>query len=116
MLAKKLHNGVEYLGSVQNPYLIAMNLADTSATEVALHPNCKFIYDAAFQNCSSLRQIYIPVGMEYIFEDAFAGCENLTSIEYGGTMAQWNAMPKGNGWNSDLSCTVVCRDGSIDPT
>ena len=49
-----------------------------------------------------------------IGRSAFFGCSSLTSITFGGTMAQWNAMSKGSDWNSDTGAyTITCTDGVI---
>ena len=49
-----------------------------------------------------------------IDEGAFRGCIGLTSINFGGTKAQWNAISKGSMWNSDTgNYTIYCTDGTI---
>ena len=46
--------------------------------------------------------------------DAFYYCDRLTSINYGGTKAQWSAIPKGSYWDLNTgSYTVTCTDGVL---
>ena len=49
------------------------------------------------------------------------GCSSLTSINYGGTMQQWNAINKRpesdyyHAWNYKSAITVIhCTDGDIE--
>lgn len=45
---------------------------------------------------------------------AFADFTSLTSITYDGTMEQWNAITKGNGWDSNTGdYRIACSDGAI---
>ena len=39
-------------------------------------------------------------GVTSIGNWAFSRCSSLTSINYRGTQAQWNAISKGSSWNS----------------
>ena len=43
---------------------------------------------------------------------AFYYCENLSSITYNSTMAQWASISKGDEWYGNVPATVVhCTDG-----
>lgn len=68
----------------------------------------------AFQGRTSLTTITIPDSVIWIGAQAFQDCSNLTSITYTGTMEQWNAVFKYDGWIKDVPATeVVCYDGSV---
>ena len=67
-----------------------------------------------FSSCSGLTSVTIPDSVTSIDRYAFSGCSGLTSINFEGTKAQWNAIPKGSGWNYNTgSYTVYCTDGTI---
>lgn len=64
--------------------------------------------------CSDLTEITIPNSVISIGDCAFQSCSALTSITYEGTQEQWNAISKGNYWNTFTSVTYVkCTDGQV---
>ncbi len=68
----------------------------------------------AFKDCTSLTSVVMPAGMTEIGVMAFRDCTSLVSVEFGGTIAQWQAIKKGNIWNKGISATVVkCADGEV---
>ena len=59
--------------------------------------------------------VSLPAGVVYIGEEVFAYCTALQTINFGGTMAQWNAIEKVSGWKDEVtSFNVVCSDGVIE--
>ena len=69
----------------------------------------------AFRGCTGLTSITIPDSVTSIDYRAFYNCTGLTNIKFNGTIAQWNAITKGNYWNSEVPATqVVCTDGKIN--
>ena len=69
--------------------------------------------DFAFQNCK-ITNITIGKNVTHIGICAFSMCSNLTVINYGGTIDEWNALEKGDGWEpSTDNYSVVCVDGAI---
>ncbi len=100
-------NGVNYI----DKWVID---CDTSITEVSLRSDTKGIADFAFYNCSSLTSITIPDGVTSIGNCAFSFQSSLTTINYGGTKAQWNEIIKGTLWDDNTgNYTVYCKDGNI---
>jgi len=64
--------------------------------------------------CKNVVSIFVPASVEEICSASFRECENLLSIEYGGTKAQWKAIQKSGSWDLDLSAkSVKCTDGEI---
>ncbi len=69
---------------------------------------------------NDLVELTIPVSVTTIKTEAFYSCNNLTTLNYSGTMAQWDAITKASGWKYDnvsygLGATVVhCSDGDVD--
>ncbi len=53
-----------------------------------------------------LASITIPNSVKSIDFQAFSCCESLETMIYCGTEEQWNAIPKGEGWNSGVPAEV----------
>lgn len=51
----------------------------------------------AFSGCTELSYIFLPSSIVSIANSAFAGCENLTNVRYGGDSAAWNSIDIGTG-------------------
>ena len=105
--------------------------------EVTIGNGLKSISDSTFYNCDSLITITIPDSITVIDNWAFRSCECLTSvtignnvtsigegvfnncsslksINYTGTVEEWNAISKGNYWNlSTGAYSIYCTDGEI---
>ncbi|MCR4627715.1 MAG: leucine-rich repeat domain-containing protein, partial [Treponema sp.] len=66
-------------------------------------------------------ELTIPVSVTNIKSEAFKSCNNLTTLNYSGTMAQWDAITKASNWQGGsstssyrLAATVVhCSDGNV---
>ena len=71
----------------------------------------------AFSGCGELTIVVIPASVTEIGDMAFDGCTALTDILYPGTMAQWQAISKGNDWDGNTGAyTVHCTDGDLNKT
>lgn len=83
-------------------------------TSVTIPDSWKRIEYALFSECERLESVTIPVGVTLIRPYAFAECESLTDIHYAGTMAQWDAVNKHDGWDDQTGrYTIHCTDGDI---
>ncbi len=74
------------------------------------------IIDGAFSKLKNLTHLYLPDTIVKIGENAVSSCDNLQSINFGGTMAQWEAIEKHEDWkgfNSSKEYTIVCKDGTV---
>lgn len=72
------------------------------------------IADEAFIGRFSLTTLTIPVNVTSIGSRVFKDCTNLTTLNYSGTIAEWEQIAKATDWNEGSSiATVVCSDGSI---
>ncbi len=86
----------------------------SNLTSIEIPDGVISIRDSAFRECSSLTSIEIPDSVTSIGNDAFLYCSNLTSITFRGTMEQWNAITKVDGWNEYTgNYTIHCTDGEI---
>lgn len=60
----------------------------------------------AFYTCTSLASVTIPDSVTSIADNAFHSCTSLTNIYYKGTEEQWNAITKGNEWNTNMGANI----------
>ena len=77
-------------------------------------PSLLLVENGVLAKCldESATSVTIPEGVTEIGEDAFDGCESLESVEFGGTMAQWEAVKsKQNLLGYVPAKTVKCSDG-----
>ena len=70
-------------------------------TSITISEGVTKIGSYAFEYCRGLTSVTIPNSVTNIGDSAFHGCSGLTSIKYRGTEAQWKAISKGSGWNSN---------------
>ena len=69
----------------------------------------------AFNLCNQLKTLVLSQYITSIGASAFSNCSQLNSIKFLGTIAEWNAIPKGTNWNSGVPATVVhCSDGNVN--
>ena len=70
--------------------------------------------DSLFDRCYALETITIPSSVTTIATFALKGTTSLTTINYNGTMSQWNAIAFGDLWDMHIGdYTVYCSDGNI---
>ena len=56
--------------------------------------------------------IEIPSSVTFIDRDAFVFCTSLNTINFIGTIEQWNLIEKVEDWNYEVPATMVhCTDG-----
>ena len=83
-----------------------------SLTSVTIGNSVTSIGDGAFNACDGFSSLLIPNSVTSIGMKAFSSCRSLTSISYTGTIAQYNAITKGDKWHNGVPATVVhCTDG-----
>lgn len=68
------------------------------------------IPDNAFENCESLTLIKIPVSVTKIGKSAFLNCDSLKTIDYAGTIEQWEKIECVTKIRGKI---VKCTDGEI---
>lgn len=69
-----------------------------------------------FQYADSLTTVTIPASITSINSTAFSGCSALTTVYYGGSEAQWQALLNNGGSNSELEqTTVYCGTSTPEP-
>lgn len=105
-------DGLVYIGEVLYVWKGPRSSMDM---EIEIKDGTKVIADSAFSfyNSGSLN-IGIPSSVTTIGRGAFSQCPGLTRIDFKGTVAEWNAIPKEDSWDDDTgNYTVYCTDGTI---
>lgn len=84
-------------------------------TNITIPDSVTSIGEYAFRRCSGLKSVSIPDSVTSIGHYTFYSCRSLTTITYHGTMSQWRAIRKGNGWDKGTpDYKVHCADGVLD--
>ena len=94
-------------------------------TEIIGLENVTLIGDHAFSTCRSLASITLGDNLKEIGQQAFYANFNLKTINFAGTVEQWNAIKKGTGWNTLMNEPdwhekipvelINCSDGVAKP-
>ena len=63
--------------------------------------------------CCSMEVLDLPAGLTALPDNALEDGWQLKDIHFGGTKAQWNAMPKGSGNDILAQVTIHCTDGDL---
>lgn len=72
------------------------------------------IKDEAFLQNDEITSVIIPNTVISIGDEAFAKCTSLTTVEYKGTMEEWDAVSKGERWCEECPAeNVICTDGQV---
>ncbi len=72
------------------------------------------IEEAAFSLCPCLETVKLPKSLNSLGAAAFFSCGVLKTVDYDGTVEEWNAMMKGKGWDSLTGdYKVLCSDGAV---
>ena len=74
------HDGVNYIGSVDNPYMIIFGATDKTKTTYEIKEGARFMMTGAFEDCTQLTAITLPAGITEISTRAFKNCTALTSM------------------------------------
>lgn len=115
------YNGITYkIISVANKTVNGNSISCTSViegrvTKLTLPSTVKIIYPYAFSGCRELTDVVIPKSVVGIGDSAFRSCTRLDKIDFGGTMAEWQAIKKGQNWKAFTgSFLISCQDGNIN--
>ena len=109
-----------------------------SLAKITVPGSVKTIVHGAFGNCDNLEEAVLEEGVQTIGEDAFSVCPKLATVtipksttfigngafyyaglqtvNYGGTMAEWNELKASIGTSNDdlLNAAIICTDGSLN--
>lgn len=76
-------------------------------------PNAIFTIGAsAFANCLNLKSVTIPSGIIEIGFNCFFHCVELNTINFMGTVEEWNKIKRGSNWSAQTKLEEInCKDG-----
>lgn len=73
-------NGLVYLGTATNPYLILVDVTDRSSTAITPNESTRVVGPGALAGCVALTNLTLPEGLLSISPYAFSGCSALTAL------------------------------------
>ncbi|MBQ8659113.1 MAG: leucine-rich repeat domain-containing protein [Clostridia bacterium] len=80
--------------------------------EIVVPDSVSLLGNAAFSACYALEKATVGKGVSSISWSLFRDCLALAEVTYNGTVAEWNALEKGDMWKDGAPFTkVVCLDG-----
>ena len=94
----------------------AFAFAKSGIENIVIPQNVEVIEAGAFEGCDELSEIKINKKVTTIGHGAFKDCENLKTVVFCGTKAQWNEILIVDANEKLLSATIHCTDGNIVPT
>ena len=74
------YDNAYYLGNDTNKYVVLIKAKSKDITSCEINEKCKFIYQMAFNDCSSLTSVKIPNSVTSIGDNAFNDCSSLISV------------------------------------
>ena len=81
-----------------------------TATSLTIPDLVTNIGDYAFYDCYYLTSVVIPDSVISIGDYAFGDCSKLTCINFNGTIKEWEAIEKGNNWDSNVpAMEIICK-------
>ena len=97
--------------------IVGASFLFTSITELDLPEGLTQIGPYTFASCFDLESIAIPASVTVIGDGAFQHCDNLGSVYYGGTQAQWDAIDiKNTVSDSQIAGTIHYESNGIPKT
>lgn len=87
--------------------------SQTALTEAVIPEGIETVEASIFVS-TALETITIPKRMKVIMSYLVYDCKNLNTINYGGTVEEWNNIEKQWYWNGGCpEITVICTDGTV---
>lgn len=86
----------------------------SSLTNIEIPASVTSIGNHAFWFCKNLTNIAIPASVTSIGDSAFYGCSNLATVNYMGTIEQWNSISVDHDNYNLTSAKIICTDGVIN--
>lgn len=116
VLGERVFNNCTSLVSVKLPatqtLLSGTFFGCTSLESVILPDTLTELLGSTFSGCTALQSITLPASVKTINGGEFSGCTSLTDFNYGGTVAEWNAINKQYWKDGAPFTTVKCSDGT----
>lgn len=110
---------IVFKGEGANPYSLNSNLYINNQlvieiTEIVIPNTITKIGAYTFEYWDCAESVVIPDSVTSIGSYAFSWCSSLMSIQFEGTVEEWNKIEKGGDWIYEVPATeVVCSDGTV---
>lgn len=88
----------------------------TNIEKVAIPDTITIIGDGSFEDCTALQEVTIPKSTTIIDFAAFNNCTALETVNYAGTMAEWDKIEIRELNDCLFKAKIVCTDGTINNT
>ena len=86
----------------------------TDIASLSLPNSITSIGKYAFQSCQLLESFTINRGLTSIGDDVFQHCDNLSALNYEGTMEEWSQIEFSENWlRESIIETIHCSDGDV---
>lgn len=86
----------------------------TDIASLSLPNSITSIGQRAFQSCKLLESLTINRGLTSIGDDVFQHCDNLSALNYEGTMEEWSQIELSENWlRESILETIHCSDGDV---
>ncbi|MBR2969408.1 MAG: leucine-rich repeat domain-containing protein, partial [Clostridia bacterium] len=114
-LIYNVKGGVNYLGSKNNKYLVAIEGTSKALSKIKIEEGCKVIAASCFSGFDATAEFVIPDSVTSIDNFAFDGCSSLTSVYYEGTASDWLGISI-DFYNGDLTSATRYYYSETQPT
>ncbi len=107
---------IVYADSVNDEYYLMGYVGNETILTLPsdINGNKYGIYQYAFYINKNITSVTIPNSVTSIGRYAFSDCYSLTSLNYEGTVAEWQAISLGYNWNHSTGNYIIyCTDGQI---
>ena len=109
----------EYELSADGTYYTVSGISNKTPTNLVIPAGynnlpVEKISDDAFVSFKNIITVEIPNTINVMGDSAFAHCVNLTTMNFNGTVDEWNQIDLGTYWNSFVSVEkVTCTNGEV---
>ena len=102
-----------YVGDDKNPYALLYELTNKNFTTYKIHEQTKIIGDDAFYGCDNLTSVTIPDSVTSIGNGAFSDCDSLTNISVDVNNEYYSSLD-GNLYDKNQTTLIQYAIGKID--
>ncbi len=95
-------DGAFYVGNENNPYAALIWMKDEHVKSFAVKDGVTLIAEGALERCEDIETVTIPESVTDINRFAFQEAENLKTVYFGGSEAQWCGIRIGDTFNDYL--------------
>lgn len=99
---------------ISNGKITNLYINDELVENITIPSDVTDLKYCTFYGLYSLKSVTLSENVKSIGNRCFQNCTELSTMNYSGTMSQWNSITKGSSWKSNTKLTqVICSDGAI---